>query len=499
MASLRERVAALLGVSTYQPPAEEAGGIPLTSDLLDKVRKSMGGQLEPLPVTKLHWYLADLETCQAEADRGDLQLVGMLGQSMRRDGVLRGCLDVRTSIVSLPRRFVGGSTEIGRQIIEALQSKNGSDRSVFDEMFPSNELARFCEDGLVCGVGVAEMIPVVGRDFPVMVRRLPQNLYYLWQKNQWYYRSVAGLIPIVPGMADDKGHAWLLFTPGGRVTPWNYGLWPALGRAFIAKEHSIYARQNYIAKLANPARVAEVPVGATEVERKGFLQSLIAWGLNTCFELPVGWTVKLLESNGRGYEVMQADIDTNNKEYATALFGNTVMLDGGVGFQNADIFRVMTGHLIRQTAEGVAHVLNTQGLPSFIASRWGVDALSNAVGIEYDTTTPPERKTQADMMVSLGNGLEALARGLAPFGLAPNVREICAGFGLPVTPASPMLMPGAEDAPTVQPDVVAPAASTSPADGAGPKKAPVKDPRGRGFGAPATTSDPAEDEEEEAA
>jgi hypothetical protein len=459
--SLRERVAALLGVSTYQPPEKEIPGVKLTSKLVDRIREAIGGQLEPLPTTKLHWYLSDLELCQTQADRGDMQLVGMLSQSMRRDGVLRGLLDVRTSVTSLPRRFHGGTTDTGREIIEVLQSKNGSDRSVFDEMFPTDELCRVCEDKIVCGVAVAEMIPVQGRDFPVMVRRLPQNLYYLWQRNQWFYRSIAGLIPITPGLPDENGHTWLLFT-SGRVTPWNYGLWPALGRAFIGKEHSFYGRQNYIAKLANPARVAEVPTGATEIERKGFLRDIIAWGLNTVFELPVGWTVKLLESNGRGYEVMEADISACEREYATAICGNTVVLDGGVGFANADVFSKLTESLIRQTAEGLTHVLNTQGLTGFIANRWGVEALDNAVGVEYDTTPPADKKVQADTMVSLGNGIKALTEALAMHQRTVNVDELAAQFGIPLNEANPILMAGSEDPPVLQASLVAPASNTAP-------------------------------------
>jgi len=424
-----------------------------------------------------------------------MQLVGMLGQSMRRDGVLRGVLDIRTSVTSLPRRFYGASTDQGREIIQVLQSKNGSDRSVFDEMFPTNELSRFCEDGLVCGIGVAEMVPVQGRDFPVMVRRLPQNVWYLWQKNQWFYRSIAGLIPIVPGMPDETGRCWLFYTPGGRVTPWNYGLWPALGRSFIAKEHSFYARQNYIAKLANPARVAEVPVGATEIERRGMLANIIAWGLNTVFELPVGWQVKLLESNGRGFEVMQADIETCNKEFATCVLGNTVMLDGGVGFQNADIFRMMSENLIRQTAESLAHVINTQGLPGFIVRRWGLEALRNAVAVEYDTTAPQDKKQMADTFVSFGNGIKAVTEALAMHGRAPNVDELAARFGIPLTTTSPMLAPGSEDPPVI---VVSQEAEkvTAPETkqlGPGPSSA------GRGFGKAETTSAPDAEFEDQAA
>jgi hypothetical protein len=461
--SIRDFVAALLGVSTYQPPDDSIPGISLTSKTIGQIREAIGGQLEPLPVTKLHWFLPDLEICQTQADRGDMQLVGMLCQAMRRDGVLRGLLDVRTSVTSLPRRFHGGATPLGREIIEVLQSKNGSDRSVFDEMFPANELSRFCEDGLGAGVAVAEMVPVKGRDFPVMVRRLPQNLWYLWQRNTWFYRSVAGLIPIVPGMPDEDGHCWLFYTPGGRINPWNYGLWPALGRSFISKEHSFYARQNYIAKLANPARVAQSPLGATEVQRTGFLRDVIAWGLNTCFELPVGWEVKLLESNGRGVEVMKDDIETCNREFATALCGNTVMMDGGVGFQNADIFRMMSENLIRQTAESLAHCINTQGLPWFIASRWGLEALHNAVAVEYDTSPPQDKKVQADTFDSLGRALQSLIAGLALAKRTLNVDEIAARFGVPLNEQNPVLMSGAEDSPTLNADLVAPAATTAPA------------------------------------
>lgn len=480
----------MLGISTYQTPADQIPGVPLTSGLVERVRKAIGGQLEPLPVTKLHWYLPDLELCQTQADRGDMQLIGMLGQAMRRDGVVRGLLDVRTSVTSLPRRFYGGSTDTGRQVIEVLQSKNGSDRSVFDEMHPTNELSRFCEDGLVCGVGVAEMVPVQGRNFPVMVRRLPQNLWYLWNQNQWFYRSIAGLIPIIPGMPDENGHTWLLYLPGGRVTPWNYGVWPALGRSFISKEHSFYGRQNYIAKLANPARVAESPIGAGERERGGFLRDLIAWGINTVFELPVGWTVRLLESNGRGFEVMQADIDTCNKEFAVTLCGNTVMMDGGVGFQNADIFRMMSENLIRQTAEGLAHVINTQSLPWFIASRWGVEALQNSIAVEYDTTPPQDKKVLADTFVSLGNGIKGM---IEAFGLAKrtvNVDELAARFGIPLNEANPILMAGAEDPPQLVSGLVADGAPPAEANGAGAKPA-----NGRGFGKPETTSDPSDRDE----
>ena len=160
---------------------------------------------------------------------------------------------------------------------------------------------------------------------------------------------------------------------------------------------------------------------------------------------------------------MKDDIETCNREFATALCGNTVMMDGGVGFQNADIFRMMSENLIRQTAESLAHCINTQGLPWFIASRWGLEALHNAVAVEYDTSPPQDKKVQADTFDSLGRALQSLIAGLALAKRTLNVDEIAARFGVPLNEQNPVLMSGAEDSPTLNADLVAPAATTAPA------------------------------------
>lgn len=422
MSRLGDITRALLGVSTYSPPADAGYGPALDDDMVEKIRKALGGQLSPLPTTKLRWYLADLETAQHAADAGDISSAARLYRAMRRDGTLSGLLKTRTAgLVRLPKKFYGRA-----EINAALQAKNGT-RSVFDDMFPPSELGLLAADGIVLGVGVAELVPVDGRDFPVMVRHDPEWLRYRWSENRWYFQSIAGPIPITPG--DGR---WILHTPGGRISPWNHAMWPALGRAYINKEHALLHRSNFGAKLANPARVAQAPGGATEAQRKGFLRQLMAWGVNSVFELPPGWEAKLLESNGRGYEVFQSEIDTSEREYMISIAGQTVTVDGGTGFANADIHKTIASDLIDETGETLGHTINTQGIPLFIVMGWGEGALEDGSCVEWDTTPPKNLQTEAQSLSTTAGAITALGEALTPYGRKLDIDQITTRFGVPV-------------------------------------------------------------------
>src|ERR1017187_10051321 len=114
---------------------------------------------------------------------------------MRRDGVLQGLLATRTGgLVRQPKRFYGKNDQINKELI----SKNGS-RSVFDEMCPPGELEAIDSDGLNMGVGLGELVPVVGRKYPVLRRLDPEWLNYSWADSTWYYNSRIGRLPVTPG------------------------------------------------------------------------------------------------------------------------------------------------------------------------------------------------------------------------------------------------------------------------------------------------------------
>ena len=416
----RDLVDALLGVSAYSPP--KGVGPQIDDPAVERIRETLGGNLAQQPTTQIRWYLADLESAQYNADAGDISRAAQLYRAMRRDGTISGLLSTLTDgLVRLPKKFYGDDRSV-----TALRARNGS-RSVFDDMFPPSELALLAADGKCLGVSVAEMVPVPGRDFPVMIRLEPEFLRYRWVENRWYYTSVAGLLPITPG--DGR---WILHTPGGRLAPWTSGLWPALGRSFINKEHALLHRSNFGAKLANPARAAFAPAGATENQRAGFLKRLIAWGTNTVFELPVGWDVKIIESNGRGYDVFQAEIDTSDREISISIAGQVVTVDGGAGFSNSDIHRAIRSDIIQSTADALAYTINTQGIPQYVAQHWGPEAIATGAILEWSVARPKDLEAESRSMQTAASAIDALDQVLQRHGRELDIDELTTRFGIPI-------------------------------------------------------------------
>lgn len=411
----------LLAIAAYAVPSSRLPG--LDDPGVERVRNAQGGQLAPMPVTRTRWYVKDLERAERLADSGDLTLAGQLCRAMDRDGVLRGIMSTRAGgLVRLPKRFRGKT-----DMVDALQQGGVQARSVFDEMLPASELERFTADGVKIGVAVGELVRVEGRDYPLFVRRPPEHLLYRWSENQWYFRSVAGLIPITPG--DGR---WVLHTPGGREAPWQGGDWRCLGRAYITKDHARNHRDNWEGKLANAARVAVAPQGAAEAQKQGWFRKVMAWGVNTVFGLTPGYDVKLLESNGRGADSWVKTIAEQSQEMIIAVAGQTVTTDGGTGFANADIHKSIRADLIKATADALAHTINTQVLPAWVVATFGADRLGECPTVEWDVTPPHDQTQAATALVQAAAAITTLTEALAAHDAKIDAVALATRFGVPL-------------------------------------------------------------------
>lgn len=412
-------VRALMAVAATE---QMAPGYGTSEQTADQIRTAFGGNLTPPPITKTRWYMAQLEQAIEQADGGDLTSAAQLYRAFRKDGVIAGLLSTCTDgLVRLPKRFYGDPEQI-RQ----LEPRNGS-RSIFDEMCPPGELALLAADGRVLGVGVAELRDVPGRDYPVLRRLDPQWLIYRWSENRWYYQSVAGLLPITPG--DGR---WVLHCPNGPTSPWQFGIWAALGRSWIVKEHAIQGRQNYSSKLANAARAVIPPAGATLENRQGFFQRVLAWGYSTVLEMPPGYDVKIIESNGRGIEVFAQEIASADNDNMIALAGQIVTTTGGAGFANANIHQAIRFDIIQSIADALAYTINTQVLPQWVIVHYGEGAIETRAQVEWDVAPPKERRAEADSLNVAAQALKAWQEVLAPSGRTIDIAAYAQRFGVPI-------------------------------------------------------------------
>lgn len=423
--SLRSRIAALLGVAAYpEAPARSSG---LADAAIDKLRAMFGGQISPLSVSQTEWFLADLDVAIHAADSGDLSSAGRLWRAMQKDGVLKGVLrTVTQGIAALPKKF-SGDEEYAR----VLQGRDGV-RSVFDAMCPPTELMMMAADGVGMGVALGELVPVAGRDYPVLVRRNPENLRYVWTENRWYFLSAFGPIAITPG--DGR---WVLHIQGGREAPWQAGLWPALGSTWIRKTHAQLHKANWEAKLANPARAAISPSAASQAERQSMLDRVIAWGVNTAFELPPGWDVKIIESNGNGHESFDETVDRCDREYAIAIAGQVMTTDGGEGFSNGEVGENQLEKQVQAVCEAVAYTINTQVIPQWVVTRWGEDALDRAPVMTWDATPPKDEKASSEALGAFGTALVQSNAGLQQYGKRVDAVEYATQYGIPLVDIEP--------------------------------------------------------------
>lgn len=401
---------AISNLFTRSRTLSEPRDMPLGDSFADGYER----QLAIPQITQTRWALADLEGAIRAADSGQLRTAARLCESLRRDGVIHGVLSTRSlGLVQLPVKFQGDE-----ELITGCEED-------FRETFPNAELALLDGDGVLLGVGVGEFVSINGAR-PVLRRLDPQWLWYRWAEDRWYYQSIRGLLPINPG--DGR---WVLHCPGGSVKPWGQGLWMALGRAYIAKEHAYFLRENYSHKLANAARVAVSPAGASEPQKKGWFEKVAAWGVNTVFGAPPGWDVRLLESNGVGYQIFKETIEGCNEEIIITLAGQLVTTTGGSGFISGNMFQAIAKDLIQGDGDALAATLNVQALPWWANARYGAGALQRRIRAAYDVTPPQDLNSKATAMTAAATAAKALNEVLAQSGKEVDMVEMVRQYGVP--------------------------------------------------------------------
>jgi len=435
--ALLDAVARFVGRSVYEGKTPKVG-MHVRSAAVERIREILGGNITPPPFTQLEWFLEEVDEARVAADLGDLSRAGQLLRALRGDSVISGLLRTKAGgCVRLPKKWSGSE-----RLIADLTSKDIGSIANFDLLCPPSEIQAMAADADFLQVALGELVPVEDRAFPVLRRRDPEFLFYNWAHGRWYYRSNAALIPIDPGDGN-----WVLHIAGPLTAPWQFGSWLALGRAWCRKDACQHLKSRWEFTLANPARVAKSPSGATKEQRLAHFQQVMAWGVATVFGLPPGWDAAILESKGEGWQGFDSSIKSYNEEIMIALAGQLVSITGGTGFSSEDLYANVRFDLIRDTVVPLAHTINTQIIPAYVFMVHGEDALDDCPSFEFEVKRPDDLKAKAAALTALGQALKqideiATRKGidielvdlLAEFGVRARKVELSALERLPITP-----------------------------------------------------------------
>jgi len=412
------RAGELLGFSKFWRKNGPLPGLPLDSGIVDAVRMALGGQLQRPPITQTEWLLEDVDIATRMADIGDMQRAAGLARAMKRDLLIHGLLRTKSGGVTRLKKEWFGSERVREDLTE---TDHGIPR--FDLLAPPQQLRKMAEDFDLLGVAVGELVPVEGRDYPILERKEPENLYYLWPWNLWVFRSTAGILPIIPG--DGR---WVFETAGG-LSPWQDGLCWSVGRSWVRKDSAQHLFDNWMFTLANPARVGYAPQGATPTQRQNFFESLAMWGINSVFELIPGWEAKILETNGRGWEGFESAIKLASEEIIIGLAGQLQSITGGSGFSSEDMPMNIRTDLLEETAVPLAHTVNTQILPIYTYNRFP-EEFDECPGYLYKVEQPQDLSKEASVYTAIGAGIQQLQDAAARSGYDIDVAAVFGRYGL---------------------------------------------------------------------
>lgn len=359
--------------------------------------------LEPAWRLYREWTPDLIRAAEIQADGGNLTLAADLCETMFGDDRVKAVLDTRTdSLLGLPLNFeASGDGRRGPRAVKALEADED-----WYEAFPISEQRMVHAWGVALGVGLAEIQWTdwdskakgsKSRTLPRICAKSPRNLRYDWNERTWKLRVVADAssnateeIPIRPG--DGK---WIIYTPASESRPWVWGAYRALARWSLLKKFAIQDWGFLSERLGNGVWVVEgTGSGLSNDQRKMIAADLQAMGRNSALALPIGFSMKLIESVARNHESFKSQIDMADQGYAVSVLGQNLSTQAtGAGNQAASLHGKVALGRTKFDDESLSICWRTQALVHWARFNFGDPDV--APWPKRDTTPTSDRKEQA--------------------------------------------------------------------------------------------------------
>ncbi len=361
-------------------------------------------------------------------DAADLTLA-----AITENGTVRGVLSTLTyGLWGLPVNFTGPENMVAALRGDAKVPGSGD----WAVMFPQDEMAKLLQWGLTLGVALGQMVPrpfrsIGDRDVRILKAWNPRDLRYQAIDDTWWLRTAnKGEIQIHPGDGE-----WFLFTPFGRIEPWEFGHWKMLTLGFVLSRDSVFDRARH-AEILAPVRVGKVPQGSTEKQRQKYADLIERMQRFNYFTLPPGYEYDIIESKGTGRitDVYKAIIDWADNDVKIGLTGQTVTTDGTAGFSNGSIHQRIARDLLKFYVKAILEAISAQVLPWWALRNFSTLTIP---GVTIDADPPEDKKARAETTSAAAKAHDDATASMAKHGMRPTQESVKAywqGLGFDVEP-----------------------------------------------------------------
>lgn len=277
-----------------------------------------------------------------QADGGDFRPMAQLVKAIRAQTRVQSALGFRVGAIQALKLEVEHPDETVRSALVGDAARQEGD---IWQILPEDQLYDLLSWGWIAGFALVEFDWSydwkTGRWVPKLEVWDLEHLRWSWADRRWLLRvsptnGAFGFfgyneIQIQPG--DDK---WWLFTPYGRVKPWQRGIWRGLADTFLLGTYGRTDLGRYSELHGQGFKKITVPAGTSRERKLEIVSEMDALATEPTVVLErgrgeePGEVLELVEAQGRTWEVFKYELEYADREARNAILGFD--LDGAGSF-----------------------------------------------------------------------------------------------------------------------------------------------------------------------
>lgn len=277
-----------------------------------------------------------------QADGGDFRPMAQLVKTIRAQTRVQSALGFRVGAIQALKLEVEHPDETVRSALVGDAARQEGD---IWQILPEDQLYDLLSWGWIAGFALVEFDWTydwrTGRWVPKLEVWDLEHLRWSWANRCWLLRvspanGAFGFfgyqeIQIQPG--DDK---WWLFTPYGRVKPWQRGIWRGLADTFLLGTYGRTDLGRYSELHGQGFKKVTVPPGTSRERKIEIVSEMDALATEPTVVLErgrgedPGEVLELVEAQGRTWEVFKYELEYADREARNAILGFD--LDGAGSF-----------------------------------------------------------------------------------------------------------------------------------------------------------------------